>query len=71
MELRSVGMLFVDDERSERVREPRPLQQAEIGDPIREIEVSPLEEPVPDFTPAEEPVESPAEPLREPERVPA
>jgi hypothetical protein len=36
---------------------------ADIGDPVREIEIEPAEEPVP--TPA--PVEEPA---REPERVP-
>ena len=46
-------------------------QQAEIGEPIREIEVAPLEEPVPEFAPVEEPAESPAQPTREPERVPA
>jgi hypothetical protein len=67
VELRSVGILYVDNERSQRVHEHVPLQQAEIGDPIREIEVTPIEEPVPDFAPAE----SPAEPVREPERVPA
>ena len=46
-------------------------QQAEIGEPMREIEVTPIEEPVPDFAPSEEPAESPAEPVRKPERVPA
>jgi hypothetical protein len=48
-----------------------PSQQAEIGDPIREIEVTPIEEPLPEFAPVEEPVEEPVEPTRQPERVPA
>jgi hypothetical protein len=39
----------------------------EIGDPIREIEIVPLEEPVPSEVPTEAPSEAPAEP----ERVPA
>jgi hypothetical protein len=47
------------------------LDLAEIGEPMREIEVTPIEEPVPDFAPAEEPHEAPARPVREPERVPA
>ena len=49
----------------------RPLQQAEIGVPLREIDVTPLEEPVPDAAPFEEPIESPVAPVPEPERVPA
>jgi hypothetical protein len=64
-----IGILYPDEE-SERVREFL-KQQAEIGEPTREIEVTPIEEPVPDFAPAEEPAESPAEPVRKPERVPA
>jgi hypothetical protein len=32
----------------------------DLGDPIREIEVLPADEPVPDPLPAEEPVEVPA-----------
>jgi hypothetical protein len=67
--LRAVG-IFYSDEEGEAVREFL-RQQAEIGEPMREIEVTPIEEPVPDFAPAEEPAESPAEPVREPERVPA
>jgi len=46
-------------------------RQQEIGEPMREIEVTPLEEPVPDSAPVEEPGESPAQPVRVPERVPA
>lgn len=38
---------------------------------MREIDVTPLEEPVPDVAPIEEPDESPVGPVREPERVPA
>lgn len=68
--LRAVGILCADDG-SERGHECVPRQQAEIGEPMREIEVTPIEEPVPDFAPVHEPEESPAEPVREPERVPA
>lgn len=68
--LRAVGMLCADGG-SERAHEYVPRQQAEIGEPMREIEVTPIEEPVPDFAPVHEPEESPAEPVREPERVPA
>lgn len=32
----------------------------EIGDPIREIEIVPAEEPVPDELPVEQPDEAPA-----------
>jgi hypothetical protein len=32
----------------------------ELGDPVREIEVVPAEEPVPDETPVEEPESVPA-----------
>jgi hypothetical protein len=32
----------------------------DLGDPIREIEVVPAEEPVPDEAPVEEPEEAPA-----------
>lgn len=63
------GILYSNEEK-ERVNELF-KQQAEIGAPMREIEVTPIEEPVPDVTPAEEPGESPAEPVRRPERVPA
>lgn len=49
----------------------QPLQQAEIGDPLREIEIQPVEEPVPSVVPTEEPAEAPRAPTREPERVPA
>jgi hypothetical protein len=31
----------------------------DVGDPVREIEVIPVEEPVPEQQPAEEPVEVP------------
>jgi hypothetical protein len=48
-----------------------PLQQAEIGDPLREIEIQPVEEPVPSTVPQEEPAEAPSAPAREPARVPA
>jgi hypothetical protein len=34
----------------------------EIGDPVREIEVLPAQEPVPEELPAEEPTEIPAQP---------
>ena len=47
-----------------------PTQQAEIGNPVREFEIDPVEEPVPSF-PEEDPAEAPATPSREPERVPA
>jgi hypothetical protein len=67
--LSAVGILFADDG-SKRVHECVP-RQAEIGEPTREIEVTPIEEPVPDFAPIEEPGKSPAVPVREPERVPA
>ena len=68
--LRGVGSLFADD-RSARRDECVPRQQAEIGEPMREIEVTPIEEPVPDFAPIRAPEEAPAEPVRQPERVPA
>ena len=48
-----------------------PLQQAEIGDPLREIEIQPVEEPVPSTVPEREPAEAPTEPTKEPARVPA
>ena len=48
-----------------------PKQQADIGEPVREIEVTPAEEPVPEVLPVEEPAESPVEPSRDPERLPA
>jgi hypothetical protein len=66
---RAVGILCAGDA-SEGVRE-FVRQQAEIGEPIREIEVAPVEEPVPEFAPLQEPEEAPAEPVQEPERVPA
>ena len=66
---RAFGILCADDG-SKRVHERVPRQQ-EIGEPMREIEVTPIEEPVPDSAPVEEPGESPAEPVRVPERVPA
>ena len=68
--LRAVGILCAEDG-SGRAFERVPRKQAEIGKPVREIEVTPIEEPVPDFAPDEEPSESPVEPAREPERVPA
>jgi hypothetical protein len=48
-----------------------PLQQAEIGDPLREVEIQPVEEPVPSTVPEQEPAEAPRAPTREPEKVPA
>lgn len=66
---RGVGIPSADG--NERSYELAPRQQAEIGKPMREIEVTPFEEPVPDFAPSEEPGESPVEPVRDPERVPA
>lgn len=50
-----------------RRREP---QLADIGKPLREIEIRPLEEPVPEVLPVEEPA-TPAQPVEDPERVPA
>lgn len=44
-----------------------PLNE-ETGKPIREIEILPLEEPVPTTTPVEEPAEAPT---RVPQKVPA
>jgi hypothetical protein len=67
--LRSVGTLCEDDA-CQRVHEFVVRQQAEIGEPLREIEVAPVEEPVPEVAPVQEPEESPA-PVQEPERVPA
>ncbi len=43
------------------------MRATSIGEPQREIEVVPLEEPVP----REIPTEVPAEPVREPDGVPA
>ena len=40
----------------------------DTGKPIREIEIQPLEEPVPSRLPAEEPAEAP---VKQPEKVPA
>lgn len=40
----------------------------QIGEPLREIEVIPLEEPDPSRVPQETPA---PEPIREPEKVPA
>lgn len=68
--LRAVGSLCADDRSASR-DECVPRQQAEIGEPMREIEVTPLEEPVPDFAPVRAPEEAPAEPVRQPVRVPA
>lgn len=42
----------------------------ELGDPVRVIEVTPLEEPVPGGPPALDPQPEP-EPLEEPAEVPA
>lgn len=35
----------------------------DLGEIVREVEVSPGREPVPDNAPAEKPVETPAEPV--------
>ena len=40
----------------------------DTGKPLREIEIKPLEEPVPTKVPVEKPAEAPVE---EPEKVPA
>lgn len=45
-----------------------PLIGEDTGKPLREIEIQPLEEPVPTRTPVEEPAEAPVE---EPVKVPA
>jgi len=44
---------------------------ADIGKPLREIEIRPVEEPVPDVLPVEEPATAPAKPVEDPEQVPA
>ncbi len=46
-------------------------QLAEIGEPVREIEIRPVEEPVPAVLPVEEPERTPYRPAEDPERVPA
>jgi hypothetical protein len=46
------------------------VRLTEIGKPIREVVVEPLEDPVPDVEPAEEPAPV-REPLEEPEKIPA
>ena len=71
--VRAPVQVFRGHARAGAYRNDKEYSMSQIGEPLRIIEVEPLEEPVPEVDPLEEPVpekevpfEQPADPVKEP-----